>query len=81
MIYVVEQHNIGLGHLTRSKLIAEALRTLGPVTLVIGGQVPNDNVWPLGIRVVPLEPLTRDSKTPGLNVPVHPQADIALVPE
>jgi predicted glycosyltransferase len=55
MIYV--QHLLGIGHLTRSRLIAEALAGAGfDVHLVMGGR-PGGGRPPLGVRTVQLPPI------------------------
>lgn len=66
------QHSVGLGHLTRSMVLAQALSNRFQVTFLNGGPLPSDFRFPSSIEVIGLPPLgmndghtlvSRDSKT------------------
>jgi predicted glycosyltransferase len=48
------QHSLGLGHLVRSFVLAEALAERFRVTLLCGGELPDRLVRPRGVEVLPL---------------------------
>ncbi len=51
------QHSVGMGHLVRSLVLAEALAERFDVVLVSGGEFPAELSVPDGVRLVPLPPL------------------------
>ena len=55
MIYV--QHLLGIGHLMRARLIAEALADAGCVVHLVSGGMPIGGRVPRGVRIVQLPPI------------------------
>ena len=54
------QHSVGMGHLVRSLVLADALTTRFEVVLLSGGAVPADVPVPPAVRLVQLPPLGHD---------------------
>jgi predicted glycosyltransferase len=54
------QHSLGLGHLSRTLVLCEALRRTFDVTLLNGGRFPSSARVPAGVSVVSLPPLGHD---------------------
>lgn len=55
------QHSLGLGHLARSRMLAEALSTTFQVTMWCGGAVPEWMAAPASYTVAPLVPIEMDA--------------------
>lgn len=55
------QHSLGLGHLVRSLLLADALSEHFDVTLLNGGRLPEGAVVPRRVRLLNLPPLGHDA--------------------
>jgi predicted glycosyltransferase len=55
------QHSLGLGHLVRSLLLAEALSQFFEIVFINGGPVPRDIVLPKGLRFEHLPPLRMEA--------------------
>lgn len=55
------QHMLGIGHLRRTALIAEAVSDLGAPTAMISGGVPVPEFMPKGVELVQLPPLKAGS--------------------
>ena len=55
MIYV--QHLLGIGHLMRARLIAEALADAGSDVHLVSGGMPIGGRMPRGVRIVQLPPI------------------------
>ena len=56
------QHSLGLGHLSRTLVLCEALRRTFDVTLLNGGRLPSSARVPAGVSVVSLPPLGHDAQ-------------------
>ena len=55
------QHMLGIGHLRRTALIAEAVSDLGAPTVMVSGGVPVPDFMPKGVELVQLPPLKAGS--------------------
>ena len=54
------QHSLGLGHLARSLMLAEALEVSFDVVLLNGGRLPAGTRVPRGVQVIDLPPMGQD---------------------